>query len=188
MCSSDLKECAPFDAFVGTDDPRQCRRRHRRAHTPCRVVADGRDSRNGLADKNTGHGGDQRQNTPVGNDGGGLIARCCNGDHRDVLLDVRTCLRPSVAELLTNDPPTTPRGPRLRLRAVSAWVVGTGVPILFLMLVAASALVVDYPGDRLAWVVLTLGTGAIASGLTVAAFTAATTADPIDEVRRAWSM
>ncbi len=93
-------------------------------------------------------------------------------------------LRPSVAELLTKNPPTTPRGPGLRLRAVSAWVVGTGVPILFLMLIAASALVVDYPGDRLAWVVLTFGTGAIASGLTVAAFTAAATADPIDEVRR----
>lgn len=93
-------------------------------------------------------------------------------------------LRPSVAELLTKNPPTTPRGPGLRLRAVSAWVVGTGVPILFLMLVAASALVVDYPGHRLAWVVLAFGTGAIASGLTVAAFTAATTADPIDEVRR----
>ncbi|EUA42827.1 HAMP domain protein [Mycobacterium xenopi 3993] len=67
---------------------------------------------------------------------------------------------------------------------MSAWVVGTGVPRLFLMLVAASALVVDYLRDRLAWVVLTFGTGAIASGLTVAAFTAATTADPIDEVRR----
>src|SRR5262249_31102763 len=93
-------------------------------------------------------------------------------------------LRPSVAELLTKDPPTTPRRPGLRLRAVSAWAVGTGVPILMLMLFAASALVVDSPGHRLAWVVLAFGACAVTSGLTVAAFTAATTADPIDEVRR----
>jgi adenylate cyclase len=93
-------------------------------------------------------------------------------------------LRPSVAELLTRDPPTKPRRPGLRLRAVSAWALGTGVPLLMLMLVAASALVVEYPGHRLAWVVLAVGGCAIVSGLAVAAFTGATTADPIDEVRR----
>ena len=54
-------------------------------------------------------------------------------------------LRPAVAELLTTDPPTQPRRPGLRLRAVSAWVVGTGVPLLMVMLVAASALVVGIP-------------------------------------------
>ncbi|MBW0018149.1 MAG: adenylate/guanylate cyclase domain-containing protein [Mycobacterium sp.] len=93
-------------------------------------------------------------------------------------------LRPAVAELLTKDPPTRPRRPGLRMRGVSAWMVGTAVPLLGLMLVAASALVVDYPGHRLAVVVLGLGACALASGLAVAAFTAATTADPIDEVRR----
>ena len=93
-------------------------------------------------------------------------------------------LRPAFASLLTKDPPTTAQRPGLRMRAVGAWMVGTGVPILLLILVAASALVVDYPGDRLAWVVLAFGTCALASGLTVATFTAATTADPIDEVRR----
>jgi adenylate cyclase len=93
-------------------------------------------------------------------------------------------LRPTVASLLTEDPPATARRPGLRMRAVGSWVVGTGVPILLLMLAAASALVVDYPGDRLAWVVLAFGTCALVSGLTVAAFDAATTADPIDEVRR----
>ena len=93
-------------------------------------------------------------------------------------------LRPSVAKLLTMQPPTRPRRPGLRLRGVSAWVVGTGVPMLMLMLVAASALVVDYSAHRLAVVVLAVGSCAIVSGLAVAAFTAATTADPIDEVRR----
>jgi adenylate cyclase len=93
-------------------------------------------------------------------------------------------LRPAVAELLTNDPPTRWRGPGLRLRAIIAWLVGTGVPILGLMLVAASALVVEYSGDRLAWVVIITGAMTVVSGLSVAAFTGATTADPIDEVRR----
>ncbi len=93
-------------------------------------------------------------------------------------------LRPSVAKLLTKEPPTRARRPGLRLRGVSAWAVGTGVPMLMLMLVAASALVVDYQSHRLALVVLIVGTCAIVSGLAVATFTAATTADPIDEVRR----
>jgi adenylate cyclase len=92
-------------------------------------------------------------------------------------------LRQAVAELLTKNPPTRPRGPGLRARAVGAWVVGTGIPMMGLLLVAASALAVDYPGDRLAWVVLALGTLAVVSGLSVAAFIGATTADPIDEVR-----
>ncbi len=93
-------------------------------------------------------------------------------------------LRSHVAELLTDEPPTQPRPPGLRLRGVSAWVVGTGVPLVMLMLVASSALVVDYQSHRLALVVLIVGTCAIVSGLVVATFTAATTADPIDEVRR----
>ncbi|OBH96918.1 hypothetical protein A5678_25340 [Mycobacterium sp. E2733] len=93
-------------------------------------------------------------------------------------------LRPSVAELLTKAPPTRPRPPGLRLRGVSAWVVGTGVPMLMLMLVAASALVVKFPGHRLAVVVLAVAACTVVSGLAVAAFTAATIADPIDEVRR----
>jgi adenylate cyclase len=93
-------------------------------------------------------------------------------------------LRPSVAKLLTNDPPSRQRGPGLRLRAVSVWLVATGIPILALMLVAASALAVDFSGDRLAWVVIVLGSLTVISGLTAAAFTGATTADPIDEVRR----
>jgi adenylate cyclase len=93
-------------------------------------------------------------------------------------------LRPSVAQVLTTNPPRRPRGPGLRLRGVSAWTLGTGVPLLMLMLVAASALVVDYPGHRLATVVLAVGACAIVSGLAVAAFTAATIADPVDEIRR----
>ncbi|KUI21580.1 hypothetical protein AU193_13500 [Mycobacterium sp. GA-1285] len=92
-------------------------------------------------------------------------------------------LREAVAEVLTSNPPTRPRGPGLRARAVGAWVVGTGIPMMGLMLVAASALAVEYPGDRLAWVVLALGALTVASGLAVAALIGATTADPIDEVR-----
>ncbi|OBI10440.1 adenylate/guanylate cyclase domain-containing protein [Mycobacterium scrofulaceum] len=95
----------------------------------------------------------------------------------------RIALRPTAARLLTEDPPTQPRGPGLRLRAVSAWVIGTGVPALMVMLVAASALFVEYSAHRLALVVLVLGGCTMACGLVVAAFNASSIADPIDEVR-----
>ncbi|UXA19242.1 adenylate/guanylate cyclase domain-containing protein [Mycobacterium sp. SMC-4] len=97
-------------------------------------------------------------------------------------------LRPQVAPALTRNPPVRRERPGLRLRAVVAWMVGTGVPLLMLMFVAVSSLVVDYSGDRLAMVVLGLGGAAVLSGLFVTAFTAATTADPIDEVRRGMSL
>lgn len=93
-------------------------------------------------------------------------------------------LRPFVAEVLTVSPPTTARGPGPRLRAVLAWTLGTGVPLLQLLLVGASALIIDYSGHRLALVVLALGGCAAVSGLAVTAFTGAVSADPIDEVRR----
>ena len=93
-------------------------------------------------------------------------------------------LRSRVAEVLTDNPPTRPRGPGLRLRAVASWGLGTGVPLLMVLLVAASALVVDYSAHRLAVAVLALGGGAVISGLVVAVFTGTTIADPIDEVRR----
>lgn len=92
-------------------------------------------------------------------------------------------LRPHVAPVLTESPPTRQQRPGFRMRALAAWVVGTGVPLLMVLLAAASALVVDYPGDRLAVVVLGLGGAAVLSGLVVTLFTGATMADPIDEVR-----
>lgn len=96
----------------------------------------------------------------------------------------RISLRPTAARLLTDNPPTRPRGPGLRLRAVSAWVIGTGVPTLMVMLVAESALFVEYSAHRLALLVLVLGGCAMACGLVIAAFNASTIAAPIDEVRR----
>jgi adenylate cyclase len=45
-------------------------------------------------------------------------------------------------------------------------------------------LVIDYPGHRLAIVVIAVGSLAFVSGVAVATFTGATTADPIDDVRR----
>ncbi len=92
-------------------------------------------------------------------------------------------LRSHVAAVLTENPPQRRQRPGLRMRAAAAWMVGTGVPLLMLLLVAASALVVNYPGDRLAIVVLGLGGAAVLCGLVVTLFTGATVADPIDEVR-----
>ncbi|OBG40422.1 hypothetical protein A5673_10830 [Mycobacterium sp. E3198] len=96
----------------------------------------------------------------------------------------KIALRPTTAKLLTDHPPTRPQGPGLRLRAMSAWVIGTGVPLLMVMLVATSALAFDYPVHRLALTVLLLGGCAMACGLVVAAFNGSALADPIDEVTR----
>jgi len=93
-------------------------------------------------------------------------------------------LRPLAAEELTRNPPTTLRGPSLRLRALTSWGVGTGLPLLMVLLIAASALVVDYSAHRLSIAILAIGGGAVVSGLVVATFTGATTADPIVQVRR----
>ncbi|MBX7448867.1 HAMP domain-containing protein [Mycolicibacterium sp. 3033] len=92
-------------------------------------------------------------------------------------------LRPHVAEALTRDPPTRPTPPGLRLRAVAAWVVGTGVPLLTLMLVAASALVIEFDTRRLALVALGLGASTAVTGLAAIVFVAGVVAGPINEVR-----
>ena len=94
-------------------------------------------------------------------------------------------LRPTVASLLTKNPPATARRPGLRMRAVGAWVVGTGVPDSL-----ADVGCGQHPGNRLPRGPLGVGCSwhsapaHFVSGLTVAAFTAATPADPIDEIRR----
>jgi adenylate cyclase len=93
-------------------------------------------------------------------------------------------LRSEVATILTSWPPTTARGPRLRVRALAAWLLGTGIPLLMLLLVAAGSLVVGYSTARLAAVVLVFGGLAVLSGLAVTAITGAGVADPIDEIRR----
>ncbi|WP_197283655.1 adenylate/guanylate cyclase domain-containing protein [Mycobacterium sp. Marseille-P9652] len=96
----------------------------------------------------------------------------------------KIALRPTTAKLLTDHPPTQPQGPGLRLRAMSAWLIGTGAPLLMGILVAASALAVDYPAHRLALTVLVLDSCTVACGLVVAAFNGSAIADPIDEVTR----
>lgn len=93
-------------------------------------------------------------------------------------------LRGSLAKVLTNDPPTQRHGPGLRLRSVTAWLLGTGVPIVNLLLVALSAMVIAYPGHRLAWAVLSVVALTVISGLATAMLTGSAIADPIDEITR----
>jgi adenylate cyclase len=93
-------------------------------------------------------------------------------------------LRSHAAAVLTDNPPTRRQGPGLRIQSVGAWVLGTGVPLLMLLLVGASALYVEYSVQRLAAVVLVIGGCALVSGLAVAILTGAISADPINEVRR----
>jgi adenylate cyclase len=93
-------------------------------------------------------------------------------------------LRSEVATILTSWPPTAARPPRLRLRALAAWLLGTGIPLLMMLLAAAGSLVAGYSTARLAAVVLVLGGLAVISGLAVTEITGAGIADPIDEIRR----
>lgn len=93
-------------------------------------------------------------------------------------------LRPEIARVLAHSPPRRAGPPGLRLRALTTWFLGSGVPLLVITLVTAAALLVGYPATRLAVVVLALTGVTMISGLAVTAIGAAATADPIDEVRR----
>lgn len=93
-------------------------------------------------------------------------------------------LRAELAAILTARPPTEARAPGLRLRALAAWLLGTGIPLLMLLMVATGSLVVGYSTARLAVVVVVLGGLAVVSGVAVTTITGAGIADPIEEIRR----
>lgn len=93
-------------------------------------------------------------------------------------------LRWQVAEVLSVLPPVAARHPRLQLRAVAAWLLGTGVPLLTVIPFAVSAWFIDYTTTRLSIVILALVLTSMISGIAVTAFTAALTADPVDDVTR----
>ncbi|GAA4806428.1 adenylate/guanylate cyclase domain-containing protein [Actinomycetospora chlora] len=99
---------------------------------------------------------------------------------------VERVLRPEVARVLNDRPPEGRILPGVALRAVGSWVLGTAVPLVGLLLAAASSLVLGgYTTERLGLVVLVLGGVALTVGLLVTVLTAVSTAAPILAVRRA---
>jgi adenylate cyclase len=96
-------------------------------------------------------------------------------------------LRRTAARVLAARPPRPWHGlPGVVVRSLLFWALGTGVPVIGLMLAALSAMVYgDVPGDRLAVIVMAVGAVALGAGLLVTVGAARAVADPVDAVRRA---
>lgn len=94
-------------------------------------------------------------------------------------------LRRAAARALTDDPPRG-RTRGVAARSLLSWTLGTGAPLVGLLLAAVGALVYrDVSAPRLAIVVLALGGTALVVGFLVTLFAARATADPVRSVGRA---
>jgi adenylate cyclase len=95
-------------------------------------------------------------------------------------------LRGTTARVLADRPPKRRVGPGVVVRSLLFWALGTGVPVVGLMLAGVAALVHgDVPAERLAVIVLAVGGTALAAGLLVTVGAARAVADPVNTVRRA---
>ena len=76
--------------------------------------------------------------------------------------------------------------PGIRARSLLAWILGTGIPVVGLFLVALSTLTdSDFSADELAVAVLALAGLALIAGLYVSTLAARAVADPVQSVREA---
>ncbi|GAA4816891.1 adenylate/guanylate cyclase domain-containing protein [Tomitella cavernea] len=95
-------------------------------------------------------------------------------------------LRPTAAQALASAPPTRVRRTGVTTRMVAAWLIGTGIPVLGLMIIAVTTLTV---GSRsvadLAIPVFALGGVTLAVGLLLTLLVCASTLAPINSVRSA---
>jgi adenylate cyclase len=97
-------------------------------------------------------------------------------------------LRPAAARALATGMGERPVAPGVKARAVLAWALGTGVPVVGVIMVGLSTLVEhDFTANELATTVLVLGAIALAAGLYVSVLAARAVADPIVSVREALS-
>jgi adenylate cyclase len=97
-------------------------------------------------------------------------------------------LRSEVARVLAEDPPEhLGLLPGVAARSLSAWVLGTGVPLLGIALAAVASLLFRdyYTVTRLGVVVLVLALVALAVGFLLTALTSTSIAAPLMHVRRA---
>jgi adenylate cyclase len=90
-------------------------------------------------------------------------------------------LRPLIARALAGDPPDQPASLGVRSRLLLSWALGSGVPLVALVL-AATGLGADRAAGRVP--IICLGAAAIITGLVVTVAAARSVADPIDDVRR----
>lgn len=96
-------------------------------------------------------------------------------------------LRPAAARALGHGSPGRLAVPGVATRAVLAWALGTGVPVLTIMGIGLLALSGDPSTSRqqLGVAMVALGGAGIAVGLLAVTVAARATADPVDSVRRA---
>jgi adenylate cyclase len=95
-------------------------------------------------------------------------------------------LRRTAARVLGARPPKQRVLPGIVLRSLLFWALGTGVPVVGVMLSAIAVLVYrDVPAERLAVIVLAIGGTALVAGFLVTVGAARAVADPVDAVRRA---
>ena len=95
-------------------------------------------------------------------------------------------MRGATARALASGPPRRPYVPGMIARSMLAWALGTGVPLLGLLLIGVYALVdSEVSRDQLALVILGLGGCALIVGLLLAILAARAAADPVMSVRDA---
>ncbi len=95
-------------------------------------------------------------------------------------------LRPVTAMALAARQPSRMIAPGVRGRLVGAWALGTGVPLLGVIVVGAAGLTKsDVDTEYLAAAILFLGVVASATGLLATMYTAKAIANPVVSVRRA---
>src|SRR3954467_142681 len=96
-------------------------------------------------------------------------------------------LRPVAARALADHVPDDPALPGITARLLLTYILGTGVPVLGLVLVGAGVLTdtIDASAHRLAVTALLLGGIALVVGIAVMALTARSLADPLEALRGA---
>ena len=95
-------------------------------------------------------------------------------------------MRPLAARALSSDPPDELLVPGVKARSLLAWGLGSGVPVVGLMLVAAFGLVRDDTSKtQLAVTVLALGGATVVVGLLLTWLAARAAVDPIRSLRAA---
>jgi adenylate cyclase len=95
-------------------------------------------------------------------------------------------LRGAAAKVLAARPARPQALPGIVVRSLLFWALGTGVPVVGLMLSAGYALVYgDVSADRLSVIILAVGSTALFAGLLVTVGATRAVADPVNAVRRA---
>ncbi|MDN3359696.1 adenylate/guanylate cyclase domain-containing protein [Actinomadura sp. DC4] len=103
-----------------------------------------------------------------------------------VYLLTERIFRAAVADVLSTEVPSRAGTPSVVGRSVLAWVLGSGVPVLGVVVTGGVAAATGHVSARqLMWVMLVLGGIALAVGLSVTLLAARAMADPIDSLRRA---